>query len=503
MPITRRDLFGRVSGALVSPLLLSRSDAQVTPEVLKFSAELEPLVALIERTPRDKCAEMAVEQMHAGVSYRQFLAALFLAGIRNINPRPPGFALHCVFVVHSAHLISLEAPADSRLLPLFYVLDDFKASQDRDAHQPSGDYTMREIRGPLRAPDRAAADLAAAMQAWDPEAAERAVASLARSRSGGEVFSMLWRYGARDYRNIGHKAIFVANACRTLHAIGWQHAEPVLRSLVLALLDFGHEQKMNGYALDDQCYSANIKRLALSPPRWGDAGPDEQTTRAIVTTIRQATPDEACADVAARLAKAQASPASVWDAVHLAAAELRMRARKGAALASIHAVTSANALHYAWLTASDPGDRALLLLQAVGWMGQFRTFAGSRPEDLRQLSILDLAPAEGGAPLDRTLTEIYAGLSTNPDDAAARVLRLAPDIQARRAYLAGALRLSSAKANEVHYYKYLAALIEDLPLASPAWQPHLLAATVYYLKSSSDPDPAPMKRAREAMRALG
>jgi hypothetical protein len=34
-----------------------------------------------------------------------------LAGIRNINPRPPGFALHCVFVIHSAHIISLEAPA--------------------------------------------------------------------------------------------------------------------------------------------------------------------------------------------------------------------------------------------------------------------------------------------------------------------------------------------------------------------------------------------------------
>ena len=124
MPITRRDLLERVSGALASPLLLSRSDAQVTPEVLKFSGEIEPLVSLIERTPREKCAEMAVEQMRGGVSYRQFLAALFLAGIRNINPRPPGFALHCVFVVHSAHLLSLEAPADSRLLPLFYVLDD-------------------------------------------------------------------------------------------------------------------------------------------------------------------------------------------------------------------------------------------------------------------------------------------------------------------------------------------------------------------------------------------
>jgi len=464
---------------------------------------MEPLVSLIERTPREKCAEMAVEQMRGGVSYRQFLAALFLAGIRNINPRPPGFALHCVFVVHSAHLISLEAPADSRLLPLFFVLDDFKASQDRDAHQASGDYTMREFRGPVRASDRAATDLTAALQAWDAEAAERAVVSLARSRTGGEIFAMLWRYGARDYRNIGHKAIFVANACRTLHAIGWQYAEPVLRSLVLALLDFGREQKMNGYALDDQCYNANVRRLAVSSlPRWTDAGADEQATRAIVTTIRQATPDDACADVALRLAKGQASPASVWDAVHLAAAELRMRARKGAALASIHAVTSANALHYAWLSASDPGDRALLLLQAVGWIGQFRTAAGSRADDLRELSILDLVPAEDKAPLDRTLTEIYTGLSANPDDAAARVLRLAPDIQARRAYLAGALRLSSAKANEVHYYKYLAALIEDLPLISPAWQPHLLAATVYYLKGSADPDPLPMKRAKEAMRAL-
>src|SRR5438876_10067953 len=151
--ISRRDMF---HGLLASPLLLSRTDAQLTPDAVKFRPEIEPLVSLIENTPREKCAEMAVEQLRRGVSYRQLLAALFLAGIRNVNPRPPGFAMHCVFVIHSAHLISLEAPADSRLLPLFYVLDDFKASQDRDAHQSSGDYTMREIRGPLRAPDRAA-----------------------------------------------------------------------------------------------------------------------------------------------------------------------------------------------------------------------------------------------------------------------------------------------------------------------------------------------------------
>src|SRR5689334_6539571 len=131
--LTRRDLIGGISGVLASPLLIGRADAEVTPDVLKYSGEMESLVSLIERTPREKCAEMAVEQLRSGVSYRQFLAALFLAGIRNINPRPPGFALHCVFVVHSAHLIGMEAPEDVRLLPLFYVLDDFKAAQERDA----------------------------------------------------------------------------------------------------------------------------------------------------------------------------------------------------------------------------------------------------------------------------------------------------------------------------------------------------------------------------------
>src|SRR6266851_175056 len=162
IPISRRDLF---HGLLASPLLLSRADAEVTADAVQFRPEIEPLVGLIETTPRDKCAEMVVEQLRRGVSYRQLLAALFLAGIRNINPRPPGFALHCVFVIHSAHLLSLEAPADARLLPLFYALDDFKISQERDARAASGDYTMRELRGSLPAPERAAAELAAAMEA--------------------------------------------------------------------------------------------------------------------------------------------------------------------------------------------------------------------------------------------------------------------------------------------------------------------------------------------------
>ena len=503
---TRRSLLHGLTGALAAPLWLTRAEAEVTPEILRFRPEIEPLAALIERTPREKCAEMAVDQFRRGASYRQFMAALFLAGIRNVNPRPPGFALHCVFVIHAAHLISLEAPADSRLLPLFYALDNFKTAQDRDARAASGDYTMRALRGPLPPPERAAAEFTAAMEAWDIEGGERAVVALARHRSPAEVFEMLWRYGARDYRNIGHKAIYVANAARTLHVIGWQHAEPVLRSLVLALLDFGREQDVNGYALDNQCYAANLKRARDTFSKlgndWAAERPDAAETRRMVELIRESPPEEACADVAARIVKGKATAAPVWDAVHLAAAELRMRVRGNAGIVALHAVTAANGLRHSYIAAASAQERYLLLLQAVGWMAQFRTFAGAREQDLRPFPITAMEPHVEDAPLERALEEIFAGVRSNPDASAARVFRLASDLAARQAFLNGALGYTLAKADEVHYYKYLAALVEDIPLASPEFQPHLAAAVVYYIKGSADPEPAPMKRAREALRAL-
>ncbi|HUQ92521.1 MAG TPA: hypothetical protein VM120_12655 [Bryobacteraceae bacterium] len=498
MRISRRDAFGGLAGGV---WLVNRADAQVTPELVKLRPEIEPLAALIERTPREKCAEMAVEQLRRGVSYRQFLAALFLAGVRNVNPRPPGFALHCVFIIHSAHLLGMEAPSDCRLFPLFFALDDFKAAQERDARAKTGDYTMRPIQGPLPSPERAATDLIAALEAWDIERAERAVVSLARHRRGPEIFHILWRYGARDYRNIGHKAIYAANAYRTLHTIGWQHSEPVLRSLVLSLLDFGKEQTVNGYALADQCYEGNLQRVKESFPRlpatWTAEQPDKAATRGMLRSLATATPAEVCTEAASRLAKGVAATA-IWDAVHLAAAELKMRVRGGAAITGIHTVTSANALHYAYLASHDPQTRYMLTLQAAGWMSQFRKFAEEKPENVRAFPITGLEPFSGAS----TVEDIVAGIPSKVDECASRVLTLAGNLHSRQEYLSTAVRLALTRSNEVHYYKYLASLMEDIPLVSPEWQPHLLAATVYYLKGSGDPEASVIKRAREVMKSL-
>src|SRR5690349_13803731 len=57
-------------------------EATVTPDLVRFGPELEPVVRLIEETPRAGCPAMMIGQLRKGLPYRNFLAALFLANLR-------------------------------------------------------------------------------------------------------------------------------------------------------------------------------------------------------------------------------------------------------------------------------------------------------------------------------------------------------------------------------------------------------------------------------------
>ena len=94
----------------------------------------------------------------------------------------------------------------------------------------------RSMRAACPPPHKARQAFIDAMDRWDEAAADAAVAGLARTAGANELFDIFARYGCRDFRSIGHKAIYVANAWRTLNTVGWQYAEPVLRSLAYALL---------------------------------------------------------------------------------------------------------------------------------------------------------------------------------------------------------------------------------------------------------------------------
>src|SRR5215510_9813986 len=104
---------------------VSAAEAAVPTQVVRFSPEIEPLVRLLEDTPREKLLEEVASRIHRGLTYREVLTALLLAGVRNIQPRPVGFKFHSVLVVNSAHLASLSSSDSERWLPIFWAIDQF------------------------------------------------------------------------------------------------------------------------------------------------------------------------------------------------------------------------------------------------------------------------------------------------------------------------------------------------------------------------------------------
>lgn len=178
---------------------VSAEEARLDPNVVRFDANIEPLVQLIEESPRDALLERVAERIRRGDSYREVLAALLLAGIRNVQPRPSvGFKFHCVLVVNSCHSASLAGPDEDRWLPIFWALDYFKSSQADEARQ--GGWRMSAVKESL-VPNQmqAASWFTEAMDNWDIEKADSATAGLIRTRGATEVFNLFARYAARDF----------------------------------------------------------------------------------------------------------------------------------------------------------------------------------------------------------------------------------------------------------------------------------------------------------------
>ena len=109
---------------------VSADEAVVDRNLVRFDSGIEPLVRLLEEAPQNGLLEAVATKVRGGTSYREILAALLLAGVRNVQPRPSvGFKFHAVLVVNSAHLASLSAPDSDRWLPIFWALDYFKSQQ--------------------------------------------------------------------------------------------------------------------------------------------------------------------------------------------------------------------------------------------------------------------------------------------------------------------------------------------------------------------------------------
>ncbi|MBI3410948.1 MAG: hypothetical protein HY040_21650 [Planctomycetes bacterium] len=504
-PLTRRDFvanaaaLGAVAAAgdfafLGALPALSAQDVQPRRAMAQLAADVEPLVRFVEDTPRERLLEGVAERIRGGIGYQQLLAALMLAGVRGIQPRPVGFKFHAVLVVNSAHLASLAATDQDRWLPLFWALDNYKVSQKRNRIE--GGWVMAPpAENQLPTAQDARRRFTEAMDNWDVEGADRAITTLARTGGANDVIEIFWRYGGRDFRDIGHKIIYVANGWRTLQTIGWRHAEPVLRSLAYALLE--HEGSNPAQRDDDRDRPGrdNLAKAGRIRAGWQRGRISSEAATDLLGTLRTATPAEA-SDRVVEILNRETDPASIWDGLFLTAGELLMR-QPG--IVGLHTLTTMNAMHFAWQTAQNDETRRWLMLQAASFLPMFRAAMGGRGQ-VGSIRVDTLERANVQERVPDVVEEIFADVSRDKLSAARKTLGLLEaHPESAGPIMAAARRLIFTRGTDSHDYKFSSAVLEDYHHATAALRNRFLAASMYWLKGSGGRDTDLVRRTRAAL----
>ncbi|ADV63044.1 hypothetical protein Isop_2471 [Isosphaera pallida ATCC 43644] len=483
-------------GPTVVPEALARATGprslwRLDPARVQFRPEIEPIVRFIEDTAREHLIEEAAHKLKTGaMAPADLTLGVFLAGIRNVKPRPVGFKFHTVLSLYSAHSLSLAADPEDRLLPLFWALDTFKSSQAADVRE--GDWNLAAVdEARLTTPDQAIERLTAAFDAWDDEGADLAAAAVARTQGAAAAMEPFWRAAVRDQRNIGHKPIFAMQCWRTLQTFGWQHAEPTLRSLAFGLLDLQGDRSRVPLGP----YASSLEQANTLRDDWTLGRLDAGATRSLVDTLRTIESDRAPAAMAEAINKGLA-PEAAWDAVRLVAMELLMR-KPG--IVSLHAVTATNALRAIFTLSSDPTTRRLSLLQAAGWLPLYRNRVGVDPDAPR---IDALQPVDSTAATDspEALQEIFEAVSRDRGRAAGLALGFVKRGGDPEALFSAARRLIVRKGRDSHDYKFQAAAWEEARLAADLdTTTRLAAASLFNAIGSRAPDAPVIERARAAL----
>jgi hypothetical protein len=216
--------------------------------------------------------------------------------------------------------------------------------------------------------------------------------------------------------------------------------------------------------------------------------------------MRKASNQEACGAVVELLNRG-VTPQSVWDALHVAAGELLMR-QPG--IVALHAVTTTNALHYAYQASANDDTRRMLLLQNAAFVAMFRDAMGGRGK-IKDLSIgdleLDQEEQSGAIGVD----QIFAELREKPLVAARNLLAYlrqpSADATTAKELMDVARMLVFLKGDDAHDYKFSSAILEDYYHVSPEWRNQCLAANSFMLPSSADRDNQLVERTRAALTA--
>ena len=438
-----------------------------------------------------KVLEVAVAQLKAGLSYRDLLAGLFLAGIRNIKPQPGRVQVPR----GDGHQLGPPAGPDRR--------------GRRPAPAPAlGPRQLQELAGPGRQGRR-----------LDARQGRRGHGCPSPTRRKAEFVQRDGGLGRRRGRRRRRRPLPERRARprRWSRSGGWPSATSATSATSRSSprraggpcrRSAGSTPSPSSARSPSACstsratpghvavgpYEANLENAKKIRDDWQIGKPDPAATRALLETIRQATPEDASAE-AVKLLNQGVSPDSLWDAVVLAGSELLMRSP---GIVAIHA--------------DDRGQRPALHLRRQRRRHDpagspcSRPSAGSRsiaagPSPRRRPAIdaleADRARRLGRRGRRRDLRRRQRRTAARPPRRPSATSRAGGSTDL---VFAAARRMIFHKGRDSHDYKYGAAAWEECVLASdPKWRAPLVAAAMFNLPGAKTADSPLMIRAREAV----
>ena len=180
------------------------------------------------------------------------------------------------------------------------------------------------------------------------------------------------------------------------------------------------------------------------------------------------------------------------DGFFVGAQELLMR-QPG--IVALHAVTSTNALYFAYHTTASDETRRLLLLQNAAFLPLFRQAMEGRGP-LKNQGLDAVEPIKVDVKNSAAVEEIFAEVGNNSMTAAKKVLGYLDASGDPRRLIDAARLLVFLKGNNAHDYKFSSAVLEDYYHVSSGWRNRYLAASVFNLRGSNQPDNRLVERTR-------
>jgi hypothetical protein len=437
------------------------------------------LLNLLEDSPRELIPRELVRLIRGGLRYGDLLAALALAAVRNVQPYPDvGYKYHSVMMLRSIHLTTQHLSSSDKWLPIAWATDYFKDAQAQE----------RDTDG-WRMPTRAAAPVGSAQAArqavivaldnWDRDAADAAILNYAQVARPDEIFSLLFRYAARDLRAIGHKAITVSNAHCLIGLLDGAQAGPILRSTVAALQNSDRDPNPASHDYQpDQPWRHNLQRLREIPRNWKQGRNDSGARAELHAALYRASEDESGTVVVALLRQG-ISPEAIWQVLFDTAAELLMH-QPG--IVPLHAQTTANALYYAYRVCADEPTQQLILLQGAAFIAMFRRLVNPTQSDI-SLEALQPLPLDSTAvdAIDEIFAEVSAGRRLHAARKSLSYLQTGGDAEA---LIAKARHHLVYNADEPHDYKFSEAVFDTYAqLGNSDRRYHFLCAGMAYFKA--------------------